>query len=469
MERFLRPAKHGELVFGESPEFRSVTELYKSSVQYTGHPLLNTDLVFQHTKLRHVMNRISHDQLRVTYIHQYFETPDQFGGLRGYKNALHLVKRGHRVTVISGSRSYHSSASIKRSAQCWLLEETIDGIEVVWVDPLFHYHRSFSHRMLSFLMFMILATLVGLRIKSDVVYVTSPPLTVILPGLFISKVRKSKLVFEVRDIWPESAITAGVLRNTLIIKLAKLLESFAYRFSDRIVTVSEGIADALSRRGIDRRKLRVVHHGADLEYLNCRDADQGFRERYGLKDKFVAIYAGSFGWANDLQTVLMAADLLRGHPNISIVLLGDGREKTNLVNLGKTYRLSNLVFADPVPKREIASAIGAADAGLMILRDASTFSTVLPNKLLDYMACGLPVVINFEGYASRLVEKAKSGILVEPNSPEAICRAILQLAEAPQLCQKMGESGRKFVMKNYSRETAVKQFEKVLLESLQVK
>jgi glycosyltransferase involved in cell wall biosynthesis len=405
--------------------------------------------------------------MKLIYIHQYFETPDQFGGLRTYQNALHLMKQGHKVTVISGARSYHSSSMGKWFDNDLFHKETIDGIEVIWVDPLFQYHRSFLHRILSFLAFMVLSTWIGLHLPSDLIYVTSPPLTVIVPGFLISRLKKARLVFEVRDIWPESAITSGVLRNPILIKLTQWLEGFAYRSAICIVSVSEGIRDALQARGIASQKLRVVHHGADLEYLHPAEGDSAFRQQYHLQGKFVAIYAGSFGIANHLETVVKAADLLRRNDNIRIVLLGDGKEKEYLFQLAKEYQVTNLIFAAPVPKKEIAFAIGAADVGLMVLKNVPTFKTVLPNKLLDYLACGIPVIINFEGYANQIVEKARAGVLVAPDSPEAIADTILRLAKEPELCRTMGESGRKYVVEQYSREHTVREFEKVLLEIFQ--
>jgi len=402
--------------------------------------------------------------MNIVYIHQYFETPDQFGGLRSYQNSLHMINQGHRVTMITGSGNYHSSDSRKRFEKRLVQRENIHGIDVIWVDTVFQYHKTFLHRVLGFLVFMLLSTWVGLRQKADVVYVTSPPLTVVIPGFVISLFKRCPLAFEVRDIWPESAVTAGVLKNPVLIRVAEFLERFAYRAACRIVPVSEGIRDSLVERGFDRDKMRVVRHGADLGYLTPDKADGSFRRKYGLEGKFVAIYAGSFGNANGIDMLVKAAHILRDHESVSIVLLGDGKEKEQLVSMAEEYRLTNLVFADPVPKKEVAAAIGAADAGLMILRNAPTFKTVLPNKLLDYMACELPVIINFEGYASNIVTGAGAGLVVSPDSPEAIAAAIEQLSRDRASCAAMGASGRETVVRDYSRNATVRDFERVIHE-----
>jgi glycosyltransferase involved in cell wall biosynthesis len=376
---------------------------------------------------------------------------------------LHLVKKGHKVTVISGARSYHAASSEKRYPKTWYHRESIDGIDVIWVDPLFPYHRSFFLRLLSFITFVILATWAGVRLSPDMVYVTSPPLTVIVPGYIMSRLKRAKLIFEVRDLWPESAITTGILHNTFLIKVAELLEKFAYHASHAIVTVSQGIHDTLIERGIDAQKLFTVPHGADLEYLYPTGRGGSFRQDYDLHKNFVAIYAGSFGWANGLEILIESANILQHYDkNIHIVLLGDGKEKSALTALTEKYQLKNITFATPVPKKDIALAVGSADVGLMILRDSPTFSTVLPNKLLGYMACELPVIINFSGYASSIVEQAQAGLVIRPGNPQAICDALLTLSQDPILCKAMGQAGRKYIIEHYSRKATVQRFEQVL-------
>ena len=403
------------------------------------------------------------NSLNLLYIHQYFETPEQFGGLRTYKNALHLVKQGHKVTVVSGASSYHTGAKTE-TAKVIRRREEIDGIQVVWLNTLFRYHRSFLDRAMSFAAFMMAASWAGLSIGSDVVYATSPPLTVIIPAFLISRLKRAKLIFEVRDIWPESAITTGVLGNPLLISMAQHLEQFAYRVSNRIVAVSDGIRNALVKNGIDSSKMRVVPHGADLEYFRKGEYDREFRSRYNLDDKFVALYAGSFGWANALEYVVEASYLLRHFENIRIVLLGDGKEKERLRSMANEYHLENLIFAEPVPKKDVGSVIRTADVGLMVLRKSETFATVLPNKLLDYLAAGLPVIINFEGFASSIVEKAGAGILVAPDSAESIAEGLVQLSKDHISARSIGFRGREFVERFYSRESQVREFEKVVCD-----
>jgi len=401
------------------------------------------------------------NQLNVLYLHQYFETPDQFGGLRTYKNALHLVQKGYHVTVLSAAGHYHSRESQK--TEHLIRKEVIQGIEVLWVSSLFEYHKSFFSRLLSFLAFMVLATWYGLRTNPQVVYATSPPLTVFIPGFIISRMKRANLIFEVRDIWPESAVTTGVLQNPLLIKVAQKLEKFAYKTSKTVVAVSGGIKEALIKNGVAADKICVVPHGVDLEYFKTGVVNANFRQQYGLEGKFVALYAGSFGWANGLEQVIEAARLLVNVDQIHFVLLGDGKEKERLLGLARQYNLSNITFADPVPKRDVGAIISSANAGLMILREAKTFATVLPNKLLDYMAAGLPVIINFEGFASSLVKQAGAGFLVASSQSEELAKSLMRLWRDNKLCRRLGCQGRTFVETFYSRENQVKQFECVVL------
>ena len=398
--------------------------------------------------------------MNLVYIHQYFETPNEFGGLRSYKNALHMIEHGHQVTVVSGASHYHSSDSVKRTSK-WIVRETIDGIHVIWIDSIFSSHRSFFSRFLSFIVFMFLSAAVVLRLPADAVYATSPPLTVIVPAFIASFFKRCKLIFEIRDIWPESAVTTGVLKNRAVIFIAEWLEWFAYYQSDALVAVSAGIRDALVERGIDPVKCFVVPHGADLDLLHPQNSREQVRKRLGLPDGFVATYAGTFGWANGLETVLDAAERLR-ESTIHFLLIGDGKEKNNLLEKAKELKLSNVTFAAPVPKREIVDVLAASDAGLMILRDSPTFKTVLPNKLLDYMGCGLPIVINFSGFSAGLVEQAGGGAVVRPNDAGALSEALSGLSEQPEAARQLGEAGRQFVIDHYSRERCVSLFREVV-------
>jgi glycosyltransferase involved in cell wall biosynthesis len=260
------------------------------------------------------------------------------------------------------------------------------------------------------------------------------------------------MVFEVRDLWPESAIALSELKSKWAISFATFLEKACYRHAAKIVVVTEGIYNWLLQRGVTAEKLAIAPNGANVEqYTYNPDDRQRIRNELGLSKKFVVIYTGIHGLAQGLETILEAARLLKNDSRFQFVLIGDGPRKADLVSLSNSYDLSNLTMLPEKPREYIPGFLSAADVALVPLKRAEVFKGVVPSKIFDAWACELPVLISIDGEARQLVEKVKGGIFVPPEEPQEIVDAIIHLMNSPAELKAMGKNGRKYTVENNSR------------------
>jgi len=323
--------------------------------------------------------------------------------------------------------------------------------------------------MWAFFGWTLAATLVLMRHgrHADVVITTSPPLTVAVHAILARKLFRMPTVFEVRDLWPESAVTTGVLRSgSLLVKVLYWLEQRAYEIADRVVVLTPAFADDLRDRGVcPPDKTRFVPNGADLESFSPASESSNLREALGWDGRFVVLYAGAHGLANHLDQLLDAADLLQDDPAMLVVTVGDGPERARLQVEAEERGLENVQFLGPRPKREMPELLRAADVGAAVLKRVDTFKTVYPNKIFDYMAVKLPVLCVIDGVARELVvDEARAGVFAEPEHPASIASAVRKLRESPEECRRMGERGERYVRRHFSREEIANDYLAILDE-----
>ncbi len=388
--------------------------------------------------------------MHILLIHQAFAALDEPGGTRHHELARYLVKRGHQVTVIASPVSYLTGAA--RSERIPWVERRQDGsgITILRVFTYRALHRSFFHRVISFLSFMVSSFMVGLGVRRvDLVWGTSPPIFQGITAWMLARLKRVPFLFEVRDLWPAFAVGVGVLRQPVLIRASEWLERFLYRHAERVVVNSPGFIEHVRERGA--RQVTLVPNGADTTMFDPNLDGGNFREAHGLVGKFVALYAGAHGLSNDLGVVLAAADLLRDRPEITVVLLGDGKEKPALMAQAAEMGLDNVCFIPPVSKAEMPEALAAADACIAILKPIPLYRTVYPNKVFDYMAAGKPVILAIDGVIRELVETANAGVAVPPGDATALAQAIRSLADAPERGKQMGRSGRAYVEAHFER------------------
>lgn len=385
--------------------------------------------------------------MHVLLIHQAFAALGEPGGTRHHELARHLAAQGHRVTAIASPVSYLTGTA----------QETAGTMREAGVTVLRAYtypalHRSFAHRVLSFLSFMISSFWLGVRVRDvDLVWGTSPPIFQGVTAWALARWKRVPFLFEVRDLWPAFAVAVGVLRQAELIRASEWLERFLYRRADALVVNSPGFIDHVRARGA--RRVTLIPNGADAGMFDPDSSGQAFRRDHALEGKFVVLYAGAHGLSNDLGVVLDAAGRLRAHSSVAIVLLGDGKEKPALMAKAAEQNLENVHFLPPIPKTEMPRALAAADACIAILKPIPLYGTVYPNKVFDYMAAGRPVILAIDGVIREVVEGASAGIYVPPGEPEALARAVEQLLEDPARAERMGRAGRELVLRRFDRRT----------------
>lgn len=394
--------------------------------------------------------------MRFLFLTQYY--PPEVGATQNRVSDLaeRLGRAGHVVTVLTAMPSYPEGRVFDSYRGRLWMEELSGSVRTLRVWAFATNSVGLIARLVSYWSFTLAAAVMAL-VKGgehDILYVESPPLFLGLTGILVSRLRKSKLLFNVTDLWPDSAVALGVLRNRAAIRFAAALERFIYNRADMITGQTEGIVQSVKERA-PQVSVTLVMNGVSLDsYSSLSTTREQGRSELGFTGSFVVGYAGRHGIAQGLATVLQTAEILSTQQGIQFVFLGDGPEKKNLLELAERRGLKNVRFFSPRPAAEMPSVLPCFDAAVVPLKRLDLFQGALPCKLFECMAAGLPVVVSIEGEAKRLVEKANGGITIPPEDPQAMADAILTLCQNPELRRTMGQSGRGYVLSHCSRQRA---------------
>jgi glycosyltransferase involved in cell wall biosynthesis len=386
--------------------------------------------------------------VHILIIHQAFSSLEDAGGTRHYEMARYLREKGHEVTVIASPVNYLTGKSTGRKK--WIDRQVDEnGIVILRAYTYAAWHRSFFHRIVTFLSFMVSSFFAALSVKNvDFIWGTSPPIFQGVTAWLASRLKGALFLFEVRDLWPEFAIAVGVLKNPVIISLSRWLEHFLYSHADQVIVNSPGYVEYVKTRGA--RSVRLIPNGADASmFQSSRGEEQ--RKAWGLEGKKIVLYAGAHGISNDLGVVLNAANILKDRQDIAFVLVGDGKEKSNLMRQAEEMSLANVHFEPPVTKNGIADVFAGATVCLAILKPLEWYKTTYPNKVFDAMAAGKPVLLCIDGVIRQLVEESDAGLFAAPGDPEALARVVVQMIDDPTGCERMGHNGEELIKQDYSR------------------
>ena len=396
--------------------------------------------------------------MRILLIHQYYLEKQDAGGSRFNEMTKVWAAAGHHITVVSGMIHVNGHGKYERYKGKFFHKEDYEpNITVLRCHVSEAYNVNFVGRLWGYFSF-VFSSLIGcfFKIKGpfDVVLVTSPPLFVGITGLIVSKLKRIPLVFEIRDLWPESAIDTGVLTNGLLIKMAYWFEALVYRQATLINALTPAFVDTLvQKKGVPASKITMIPNAADFvlsdHLLPILDRPT-FRKQAGWEGKFVVVYVGAHGVANHLEQVLETADLMRD-TNLLFVLIGQGMRKPALKILAKEMGLDNVVFLDPVNKEKVFEYIIAADAGCSVLKKVDTFKTIYSNKTFDYMGCQTPIFMLIDGVSKKLLEDAQAGLYVEPENAPEFAEKIRWMMAHPEEARQMGMNGYNYARENVHR------------------
>ncbi|HWY67026.1 MAG TPA: glycosyltransferase family 4 protein [Terriglobales bacterium] len=394
--------------------------------------------------------------MHILLIHQAFCGPQDPGGTRHYELARRLARMGHRFTIVTSQYSYLTGKEKSAFPNHYQIEVRFAGAIGGW-------HRSYFQRVVAFLSFMITAVITGLRVETpDVVIGTSPPLFQAISAWLIATLRRRPFILEIRDLWPEFAVSLGLLRGRVLIWFARRLESFLYARAKEIIVNSPSYREYLLEQGIPESKISVIPNGVDTS-MYCPELNgDAFRRDHGMHDKFVVMYAGALGFANDIGCLLRAAARMHHRADIVFAIVGDGKELPRLRSEADSLRLNNVSFVAAQSKENMPNVLAAADVCVATLKDARMLKTTYPNKVFDYMAAGRPTVLAIDGAIREVIEKSQGGIFVPPGDDAALAEAILVLYESAELRKEMGQSARSFVASHFDREIQAEQIAEIL-------
>ena len=390
----------------------------------------------------------------ILFLTPYYPPEKGAAAVRISETAERLVKRGHQVTVLTTLPNYPTGIVPEEYRGHVLQEEELEGVRVVrfwsYVSP----NKGFLRRVLAHFSFGCLAPLLGWRSigHPDVIIVESHPLFNAIAGRILARGKHCPFIFMVSDLWPASAIELGVLRNSVLIRLAQWLEQSTYKRAALIWALSQGIREGIIQCGIPQERVFLLTNGADLRKF-CPLPQMQARAELGWDDRFTVLYAGTFGLSHRLTTVLEAARQMQDRADIHFVLVGDGTERADLIAKAQKWDLKNVTFFEAQPHDRMPLVLAGADVCLVPMRNLPLFEGRLPLKIFEVMACARPMLLGVEGEARRLAEQdAHAAMYVEPENVEALVEGILYLYEHQEEAKLLGLNGRAYVEAHYDRD-----------------
>jgi glycosyltransferase involved in cell wall biosynthesis len=361
--------------------------------------------------------------------------------LRAYEHAKRWVAAGDEVTVLTSIPNFPTGRPLPPYRNRLYQKEVIDGIKVVRVWTWLAANRGILWRSLDFLSFAASSFVAGTFQTADVIVATSPQLLTGLSGRWLAALKRRPWIFEVRDLWPDSIVAVGVMRDNFFIRMLHRLEQQFYRHATRIVAVSDGIRDRLVARGVPAEKIAVVPNGVDLRRIVAAGASpESLRDALNVRGKFVVGYVGTHGMAQGLEVVVRAAQRMSGG-DIHFLLVGEGARRQAVMTLARELQLDNITFVGLVPLDLAAEHLRLCDAVLIPLKRTDQIEITIPGKIFEAAALGKPMIVSAEGASADLVQRYGAGLVVPPEDPEALASAIMRLRNDSGLRETLRQGG----------------------------
>jgi len=389
--------------------------------------------------------------MRILYFHQHFSTPNGSTGIRSYEMARRLIYHNHKVTMVCGSygggETGLTSVFINGKRR-----GNVDGIDIIEFDLAYSNNDGLVKRAMTFVKFSVKSIGLVFTQHYDMVFATTTPLTAGIPGIFARWIRGKFFVFEVRDLWPELPKEMGVITNPVILGGMSLLEWASYRSAHCCIGLSPGIVEGIKKRGVKEDKIALIPNGCDLSIFE--NSVLPWRPKGVGTSDLMAIYTGTHGIANGLDAILDVAKELkkRGREDIKLVLVGQGKLKTQLQERAKTESLSNVIFHSPVNKQKLAGLMTSADLGLQLLANIPAFYFgTSPNKFFDYIAAGLPVLNNYPGWLANMIIDNNCGYSIVPEDAIAFADTLEKAADNRKILPRMGKNAQALAKREFNR------------------
>lgn len=397
--------------------------------------------------------------MKIAYLHDYFTTPKGSSGTRSYEFSKRLVECGHEVSILctNHDRFFHEKKAFTRDIR----ELSIDGFKVIQFNVPYSNKLSFNQRMIAFLKQSYLSVKYLVKNDFDIVYASSPPISSGLTAIIYKIFKRKKIIFEIRDSWPEVPIKLKVLKNPVIIFLSKILEKLIYNFSSAFVVLSPGAGERIRELGFKKKEIVLIPNGCDTDFFK-----PVILKSFG---NINAVYFGAHGYANGLDYVINFSKWLKENKTdkdieINIHLIGDGMLKENLILEASNNNIDNIFFHDPVPKSDLPLYLKKikANVGLQLLRNEKVFYYgTSPNKFFDYLSLGLPVINNYQGWVADMISKNKLGFFVSHDSFDKLYEAFILLSHKDTQLE-CSKNARNFAEIHFSRNLLFNRLKKLI-------
>jgi len=409
--------------------------------------------------------------MKILFLSHYFPPEVNAPASRTFEHCSHWVRSGHDVDVITCEPNHPKGIIYPGFSNRLYLKEVKSGITVHRVWTYLTANEGFLKRTLNYISFMLASIICSLKVDNvSVVISTSPQFFNGLAGYFVSRLKGVPWVLEIRDLWPDSILAVGALKNRAIINMLKKIELFCYRKADRIVVVTDSFKSYMQELGVEGSKICIIKNGANLELFSADGIDvkqeSSFISSEDLSNKFVAAYVGTHGMAHGLETLLEAAKLTRSFGFIHFLMVGDGAERSRLYELKRAWNLDNVTMISQQPKEMMPAIWRMADASLVLLKNTEIFESVIPSKIFESMAMKKPIILGVKGEVARMLAESNAGIQITPESASELSAAVIKLATDRNYYNQLSENGLTYVRENYDRRKLAGKFEELLADVL---
>lgn len=403
--------------------------------------------------------------MKILFISHYFPPEVNAPANRTFEHARRWVADGHEVTVITGVPNHPKGQIFPGYENRWIQEERCDGIRVIRTWMYLGASESALTRSLNYVLFAFTVLAAALRAGTpDVVVATTPQFFSGVAGAIVSRMKRRPFVLEVRDLWPDSIVQLLPLRSRLLTRFLEMIEKLLYRTADGIVVNSRAFIDHIATFGIPKRRISLVYNGIDPALFHVGDRDVELLREHGLEGRFLVAYIGTLGMAHGLTTVLEAAERVRDLEDVLFLLIGDGADRSRLEEELAERGLTNVRLLGLRPRAEIPRWIATIDVSLVLLRDLPVLETVVPSKIFETLAEARPVILAARGEIRRMVEEAKAGFVIDPESPSQLADAVRLVRANPDEARTRARNGREWVHASFQRDELARKMASFLEE-----
>jgi glycosyltransferase involved in cell wall biosynthesis len=401
--------------------------------------------------------------MRVIILSQYF--PPEIGAPQNrlYELAVRLKDKGIDIQILTAMPNYPKMEIMDDYKGRYYCIENMNNLEVHRSYIFVSKSKSIFFRLINYFSFVFSSLLIGaIKLKkADVLICESPPLFLGISGWILAKIKGAKFIFNVSDLWPESAEKLGLVTNKFFLNMATVLEEFCYRKSTIITGQTQGICNEIKSR-FPNKRVYWLPNGVDEKFFDTEHSNvllNWRKENNFSENDFLLLYAGIIGFAQGLEVILYTAELVREHTNIKFIILGSGPEKEKLLQLKQDLNLSNVFFYDSQPKSQMPSIVNSIDVAVIPLKKLDLFLGAIPSKIFENLAMKKPILLGVDGEARQLfINDGQAGLYFEPENFSDLANKTMLLYNNREKVESLGSNGYNYVLKNFSRNKIASEF-----------